>query len=147
MTAASMEVSGPRRIISSTPANTNEATLLTAGEERPVIIQVMVTNLTGTAANATVKWGDGSTDYSIIDTYSVPARGFVVENFVIPLRETYTIKITSGTGSALTFSVVVVETAFQFGGEQRMVQPYKPDTAHFESTWLRNDKGRQHPGA
>ena len=77
MTAASHTVDGTRRIISSTPANTSEATLYTAAKENPVVVQLIITNLTASAANATVKWGDGSTDYDLLDRI---LKGYVEED-------------------------------------------------------------------
>lgn len=109
------DMQGQRRAVSSTPANTSEATLFTASGNNVTFAWLHIANTTASAANATVKWGDGSTDYSIIDTYSVPGRGFVTEELMIPLRDGYTIKITSGTADALTFTVVVAEGASAFG--------------------------------
>jgi hypothetical protein len=115
---AYVPITGTRRIVSSTPANTNEATLYTspAGPNNAVV-QIWITNLTGSAANATVKWGDGSTDYSLIDTKSIAARDYHKVDCLIPMREAYTVKITSGTGSALTFTIIVIEFGGAFGGE------------------------------
>lgn len=117
MTAAQVPVPGARRQVSSTPADTNEATLLTAGKENPTVVEIWITNLTGTAANATVKWGDGSSDYSLIDTKAIAARDYLQAPCLIPLRDGYTIKITSGTGNALTFTIVIVEFPGRLGGE------------------------------
>lgn len=115
---ASVNVSGTRRIISSTPANTNEATLYTAPSgPNNALVEIWITNLTGSNANATVKWGDGSTDYSLIDTKAITARDYHKVECLIPMRESYTVKITSGTNSALTFTIVVIEFGGAFGGE------------------------------
>ena len=86
------------------------------GSKTNVLVEILITNLTGSAANATVKWGDGSTDYSLIDTKSIAARDYHWVACLIPMRESYTIKITSGTNSALTFTVVVIEFGGAFGG-------------------------------
>ena len=115
MTSANIAISGQRRIVSSTPANTSEATLFTANDDTTSVVQIWATNLTAAAANATIKWGDGSTDYALVSVFSVPARGYLVEDVLIPMRDGYTIKITSGTGSALTFTAVVVEAGGSFG--------------------------------
>lgn len=111
MTAASVNISGPRRILGLTPANTSEATIYTvAGSRaRTTVVGIYIANLTGSAANATVKWGDGTTDFAVVDTHSIAARAYLHLDIVIPLQEGWTIKVTSGTNSALAFSVVVVE--------------------------------------
>ena len=113
---ASVDVSGTRRIISATPGDTNEATLYTAVKGPVAVVDIWITNLTGSAANATVQYGTG-TDYSLIDTKSIAARDYLKVECLIPLREGHTIKITSGTGNALTFTVVVIEFGGAFGGE------------------------------
>ena len=113
--SAFVNVGGQRRVIGLTPANTSEATLFTSNDDATAVVGVWVANLTGTAANATIKWGDGSTDYAIISVFPVPARGYLVENVFIPLRDGYTIKVTSGTNSALTFTAVVMEAGGAFG--------------------------------
>ena len=112
-----VDLVGSRRPISLTPANTNEATLMTAGKERPTVVEIWITNLTGSAANATVKWGNGSADYSLIDTMSIAARTYHKVDVLIPLREAYTIKVTSGTGNALTFTIIIVEYGSKLGAE------------------------------
>lgn len=109
---------GVKRIVSNTPSDTSETTMLTAGEERPVVAEIWITNLTASNADATLKWGDGSTDFSLIDTEQVDGRSRIGPiECTIPLRKDYTIKITSGTGGALTFSIVVVETVGILGSE------------------------------
>ena len=107
-----VELTGQFRIDGLTPANTNEATMFTAANERPTIVEFWVANLTAAPANATIKWSDGSNDYSIIDTFCVPARGYLVEREVmLPLRSGYLIKVTSGTANALTFTLISVAAA------------------------------------
>lgn len=115
MTSAHVNVIGHPGIRSATPSDTNEATLFTANDDSSYVVAVWLTNLTGSNANATVKWGDGSTDYSLIDTYAVTARMFERIPCLIPLRNGYTIKVTSSTGSALTFTAIVVEGGTAFG--------------------------------
>ena len=112
-----VEILGARRPIGLKPADTNEATLYTAAKENPTMLKLHVANLTATPANATVKWGDGTTDYSIIDTFAVPARGYLVEDLVIPMKDGYTIKVTSGTANALTFTIIISEYGGVLGGE------------------------------
>jgi hypothetical protein len=67
-----------------------------------------------------VKWGDGTTDYALISVFSMPERGYLRESVLVPMRENYTVKITSGTASALTFTIVVTEFGGAFGGERGM---------------------------
>lgn len=107
--AFSFNLAGKARPIASAPADTNEATLFTAAKGN-ALIGLWVANGTGSPANATVKWGDGSTDYPLIDTFAVPAYGYLIEpEIYIPLGSSYTVKITSGTANALTFTIVILE--------------------------------------
>lgn len=113
--SALVSVGGQRSIYGLTPADTNEATMLTAGKDSPVVVGIRIVNLTGSAANATVKWGNGATDFAICDTKSVAARDYldVLSDDglpFLPLREGYTIKVTSGTGGALAFTLITVST-------------------------------------
>lgn len=111
MTAAAINIGGQRRAIGLKPANTNEATMLTAGKDMPVLIGLIVANNTGSAANATVRWGNGTTDYDIVAAKSIAANDSYLPDLPpIPLREGYTIKVTSGTGNALTFTLVIAST-------------------------------------
>ena len=109
MTALSIVTYGRPRIIGLTPSDTNEATMYTAANLSATAIKIHVANLTASAASATVKWGDGSTDTPIISVFSVPARGYLEEDIIIPMRNTWTIKVTSGTSNALAFSLVILE--------------------------------------
>ena len=70
----------------------------------------IICNSTASAAVATVKWGDGSTDYDVIAGKSIAANSSEVYDLMLPLRENHTVKVTSGTGNALTFSFVIVST-------------------------------------
>jgi len=115
MTAANVLVSGTRRPIGLAPVNTAEATMLTVGPEGAVVVAVYIANLTGSGANATVKWGNGVTDYAIINIEAVAARSHLHLDVLLPLREGYTIKVTSGTNDALAFTLVVVEFGGKFG--------------------------------
>lgn len=110
-----MNVSGSRRLVGLAPANTSEATMLTAGDENPNIVGLIIANTTGSAAVATVKWGDGSTDYPILSAYSIAANTSYFQDLLLPLRSGYTIKVTSGTSNALTFTLVVVDFAGRLG--------------------------------
>lgn len=109
MSAASHDIPGVAAAYASTPANTNEATLFTAGKRGGVLVQMYIANVTGSAANATVKWGDGSTDHAVVSVKSIAGNDYLHLDMNIPLREGQTVKITSGTNSALTFTAVVIE--------------------------------------
>lgn len=83
------------------------------------INQIVVSNTTGSAANATVSiytngavaQGSapaGGTAYPVVSTISVPANASLVavdKTTAIYLMEGTSISITSGTGSALTYSI------------------------------------------
>ena len=112
---ANVTIPGPRAIVGSKPTDTNEATVYTAGKEFPVLVQLLICNGTGSAATATAKWGDGTTDYDMLNAYSVAAHSYVLLDVLIPLRENYTLKVTSGTGSALTYTFVIVSTGSTLG--------------------------------
>lgn len=104
-----VSLTGQFRMIGSAPADTNEATIFTAGKGFPVATEVWIANKTASAVNVTFKWGDGSIDYPIIDTYALPARDYLHKELFIPMRESYTLKATSGTANGATFSVAIVE--------------------------------------
>ncbi|MDP3971976.1 MAG: hypothetical protein Q8P61_03585 [Candidatus Nanopelagicales bacterium] len=116
MSVAQVVVGGTRRLVGLKPANTNEATMFTAGSERPVVVQIVVANNTGSAAAATIKWGDGSTDYDVISGKSIGANDSWIQDIFLPLFDAYTIKVTSGTGNALTFTLAIVEYSGALGG-------------------------------
>lgn len=117
MSDAAVPVGGQRTPKGLKPSDTNEATMYTAGKEFPVIVGMAVANNTGSAANATIRWGDGSTDYDIIATKSVAAHDTLfLPDIFLPLREGYTIKVTSGTGNALTFTLIIVSTGSTLPG-------------------------------
>lgn len=107
---------GQRRPIGLRPANTAEATMFTAGKERPSVVGIIVANETGGAVAATLKWGDGSTDYRVLAAKSIGANDvYVLDGIFIPLKEGYTIKVTSGSGNALTFTLIIAEGGSSFG--------------------------------
>ena len=114
---SNINLAGQFRIDGLAPADTNEATIFTAGEERPTVVELWAANKTASAVDCTIKWGDGSTDYPIVDTFSVPARGYLREACFIPLRNGYTIKVTAGTANGLTFTVVSVSGGSAVSGE------------------------------
>jgi hypothetical protein len=117
VSSAHVPVTGTRRLIGLTPANTNEATMLTGGPERSVVVAVYIANLTAGAVNATVKWGDGTTDFAIIDTFSIAARGYLHLDVFLPIVDGGTVKVTSGTNSGLAFSLVLIEFGGALGAE------------------------------
>lgn len=111
MTAAHVVIGGQRRIIGLKPSDTAQHTMLTAGADMPVVVGLIVANNTASGIAATVRWGDGTTDYDIIAAKSVAANDVYMPDMPpIPLRSGYTIKVTSGTGSALTFSLILAAT-------------------------------------
>ena len=105
-----------------TPSGTSAVVLLpNAASSGKVfkINQLVVANTTGSAANATVSiytngavaQGSapaGGTAYPVVSTISVPANAWLVavdKTTAIYLMEGTSITVTSGTGSALTYSV------------------------------------------
>src|SRR3990172_5032816 len=83
--------------------------MLTAGDDRPVIVGLVIANNTGGAVAATVRWGNGTTDYDILAAKSIAANDVYIPDLPpVPLRNGYTVKVTSGSGNALTFTLVVV---------------------------------------
>ena len=105
-----------------TPSGTSAVVLLpNAASSGKVfkINQLVVANTTGSAANATVSIytngavaqgsaPSGGTAYPVVSTISVPANASLVavdKTTAIYLMEGTSITVTSGTGSALTYSV------------------------------------------
>jgi len=105
-----------------TPSGTSAVVLLAnAASSGKVykINQIVVANVTGSAANATVSIytngavaqgsaPSGGTAYPVVATISVPGNASLIavdKTTPIYLQEGTSISITSGTGSSLTFSV------------------------------------------
>ena len=105
-----------------TPSGTSAVVLLpNAASSGKVfkINQLVVANTTGSAANATVSIytngavaqgsaPSGGTAYPVVSTISVPANASLVavdKTTAIYLMEGTSITVTSGTGSALTYSI------------------------------------------
>jgi len=109
MTAASVAVVGVPRSDGLTPGDTSEATIFAAGDKGAIWVLLHVANLTGTTANATVVWDDGANDHAILDEYSIDAHDYVQVDLIVNLRSGNSIKVTSGTGSALSFTVTTIE--------------------------------------
>ena len=105
-----------------TPSGTSAVVLLpNAASSSKVfkINQIVVSNVTGTAANATVSIytngavaqgsaPSGGTAYPIISTVSVPGNASLIavdKTTAVYLQEGTSITVTSGTASSLTFSI------------------------------------------
>jgi hypothetical protein len=105
-----------------TPSGTSAVVLLpnaAASGKVFKINQIVAANTTGTAANATVSiytngavaQGSapaGGTAYPVVSAISVPANASLIcvdKTTAIYLQEGTSISVTSGTGSALTFSI------------------------------------------
>jgi hypothetical protein len=105
-----------------TPGGTSAVVLLpnaAASGKVFKINQIVAANTTGTAANATVSiytngavaQGSapaGGTAYPVVSAISVPANASLIcvdKTTAIYLQEGTSISVTSGTGSALTFSI------------------------------------------
>jgi hypothetical protein len=108
----SVEVSGKRRLVSLKPADTNEATIYTASKYGATVLTVAICNNTAGAIAATLRWSDTSatTDYDILAAKSVPANDtYFISDFILVLRDTDLIKVTSAAGDALTFTLLIAE--------------------------------------
>lgn len=114
---AYIPIPGNNRLIGLTPEDTNEATMFTAAGERPVVAGIIIANAHSSAVAATVKWGDGSTDFPIIPAKSIPANSNMIQDLFLPLFDGYTIKVTSGMADLLTFTLVVVERVGSLQGQ------------------------------
>lgn len=105
-----------------TPSGTTAVVLLpnaAASGQVYKINQIVVANTTGSAANATVSIytngavaqgsaPSGGTAYPIVSAVSVPANASLIavdKTTAIYLQEGTSISITSGTGSALTYTI------------------------------------------
>ena len=108
--AADYAVAGKSRTISLAPADTNEATIFTAAKGNSVI-SLRICNVDGTnAADATVRYNDGSTDFALISTKSIAADDYLYEpDFFLPMQSGWTLKVTSSAANDLVFTIVVLE--------------------------------------
>lgn len=105
-----------------TPSGTSAVVLLANAASSGLVYkinQIVVANTTGSAANATVSIytngavaqgsaPSGGTAYPVISTVSVPANASLIavdKTTAIYLQEGTSISITSGTGSALTYTI------------------------------------------
>lgn len=92
----------------SAPANTSEATLYTVpSATQTVVSTIVVSNLTSTAANASinicVNGAASSNANSLLKTAAVDANGNIAFTLGITLGAADVIRVTSGTANALSF--------------------------------------------
>lgn len=92
----------------SAPANTSEATLYTVPSATQAIVSTLViANLTGTAANATVSaciaGAATSNANTILKTVSIAASSTATFTLGIALGAADVLRVTSGTSNALSF--------------------------------------------
>lgn len=114
---ALVSVAGTHRSIGLTPANTNEATIFTAGNRGAEWVALVIANAESSANLATVKWGNGSTDYVVYNEKSIAADDSLIVDLHIDIPAGGTIKVTSSDADELTFTVTVVESIGGVGGE------------------------------
>ena len=98
------------------PANTSEATLYTVPSATQTIVSsLVVSNLTATAANATVSvcvaGAATSNANTILKTVSIAASSTATFTLGITMGATDLIRITSGTNNALSFNAFGSEIA------------------------------------
>lgn len=110
-------VAGIRRTVSAVPADTNEATLFTAGNRGATVVWLCIANGENAANLATVKWNNGSTSYVLYNEKSVAADDSLMTDVHIELPAGGSIKITSGDADELTFTITVIESIGGVGGE------------------------------
>lgn len=115
--SADVSIPGIRRTVSAVPANTDEATLFTAGNRGVTVVWICLANGENSANAATVQWNDGSTDFNIYSGKSIPANDSVFSDVHIELPAGGSIKITSGDADEVTFTITVVESIGGVGGE------------------------------
>ncbi len=117
MTAAVVSIPGVPITVSATPADTNEATLFTAGTKGATIVQMIVANVTSGALTATIQWNDATTDWDIYRAKSVAANDSLLFEPFIHLPASGAIKITSSSGNGLTFTATLVERLGAIGAD------------------------------
>lgn len=112
-----VSVAGVRRTVSAAPADTNEATLFTAGNKGATVVWLGIANAENAANLATLKWNDGSTSYTLYNEKSIPADDSIFEDIHIELPAGGSIKVTSSDADEITFTITVVESIGALGGE------------------------------
>ncbi len=108
---AAARFEGKRRLVSLKPANSSEATMFTA-VGNVTVLAIAISNNTGGGIAATVRWRDASasTDYDIISVKDVAANDTLfINEMPLVLKDADLIKVTSATGNALTFTLLIVE--------------------------------------
>lgn len=104
------------RAIGAVLTNTSQTTVYTAvgNNMLEMLLAVLVSNVTGTAATITIEWTDASAaaTYSITTATTVPANGNVwIRPIDLPLAASDAIKATAGTGNALHVILMLNEQA------------------------------------
>jgi hypothetical protein len=75
-------------------ALTTRLTGITAGKERPVVTGLFVGNKDSAAVlHLSIEVNNGTTAYTIMDEYELPARGYLNLEFAIPLEEGWSFKV------------------------------------------------------
>lgn len=98
-----MEDQGQPFLSSAKPANTNYATLYTAGNGYAVVSSIIIA--ANDVATATVAWNDGTTDWVIVDAIPMAAGHTTVidlKGFLLP--KTALLKAKSSVASKITFT-------------------------------------------
>lgn len=99
------------RTIASKPSDTNAATIYAPGTGATGVLKYM--NIAATsAASATVWWNDGSTDYLLLDAYSLPANtsvAFVFGEPVIRGDDSAVLKVKTSSANNITFTARIDE--------------------------------------
>lgn len=99
------------RTIAAKPADTNAATIYSPASPAVGILNSIHIASTATA-DATVWWNDGSTDYLLLDAYTMPANEAVTFTFGGPVvrgGDGAVIKVKTSSASNLTFTARIDE--------------------------------------
>ena len=94
----------------SAPTTTSEATLYTVPSAKSAIVSTLtISNLTTSAANATVNVGvagaASANANTLLKTVSVPANSVTALTLGLTLATTDVVRVTSGTANALAFQL------------------------------------------
>ncbi len=112
MTVGVLEIHGLKRVEWLKPADSNEADLFEATEDHTIVAALWACNNTASPVAATIQFYElaSTTDWEFIDTEDVAANTTSFWNEVpLPMRSGDKIKVTSETGSALTFGCLVLD--------------------------------------
>lgn len=111
MTAASNNIMGNRAKYATIPSDGNAETLFTAVNERPCLVGVVICNKDASAHDVSLIFNDGTTDYPIINEYSLAADEFIVPDLPpIQLEEGESLKVQADAGNVVSFIASVIET-------------------------------------